>query len=100
MLSPRRTQGIEIHNAIADDEGTGYRPPRKKTTPQTQSVCAGNRRQVPDGEFFLAYGQHTITRDKWIPPLHDNTLSRGFYRAKLPYFSFSQAIMHENKSGF
>jgi len=31
---------------------------------------------------------------------HDKTLSRGFYRAKLPYFSFSQAIMHENKSGF
>ena len=31
---------------------------------------------------------------------HDNTLSRGFYRVKLPYFSFSQAIMHENKSGF
>jgi len=31
---------------------------------------------------------------------HDNTLSRGYYRAKLPYFSFSHAIMHENKSGF
>ena len=31
---------------------------------------------------------------------HDKTLSRRFYRVKLPYFSFSQAIMHENKSGF
>jgi hypothetical protein len=31
---------------------------------------------------------------------HDKTLSRRFYRAKLPYFSFSHAIMHENKSGF
>jgi hypothetical protein len=56
MLPPRRTQGIEIHNAIADDEGTGDRPPRKKTTLQTQSACADNRRQVPDGDFFLAYG--------------------------------------------
>jgi hypothetical protein len=31
---------------------------------------------------------------------HNKTLSRGYYLAKLPYFSFSQAIMHENKSGF
>jgi len=31
---------------------------------------------------------------------HDKTLSKGFYRVKLPYYSFSHAIMHENKSGF
>jgi hypothetical protein len=32
--------------------------------------------------------------------LHDKTLSAGCYRAKSPHFSFSRAIMHENKVGF
>jgi hypothetical protein len=36
----------------------------------------------------------------YLAILHDKTLSRGFYRVKLTYFSFSRAIMHENKSGF
>ena len=36
----------------------------------------------------------------YLAILHDKTLSRGFYGVKLTYFSFSRAIMHENKSGF
>ena len=68
MPSPRRTQGIETHNAIADDEEIGYMPLQKRTTPQIQSACVGNRYQVSDAEFFLAYGNNIITRDEWIPP--------------------------------
>ena len=68
MPSPRRTQGIETHNAIADDAGIGDMPPRKRTTPQTQPACAGNQRLVPDADFLLPFTQHTIARDEWIAP--------------------------------
>ena len=68
MPSPRRTRGIETHNAIADDAGIGDMPPRKRTTPQTQPAFAGNQRLVPDADFLFAFSQHTITRDEWIAP--------------------------------
>ena len=69
MPSPRRTRGIETHNAIADDAGIGDMPPRKRTTPQTQPAFAGNQRLVPDADFLFAFSQHTITRDEWIAPI-------------------------------
>jgi hypothetical protein len=75
MPSPRRTQGIETHNASADDAGIGDMPPRKRTTPRTQPACAGNPRLVPDAAFLPPYGHDTITRDEWIPPSGDITFS-------------------------
>jgi len=36
----------------------------------------------------------------YLAKSHDKTLCQGFYQAKSPYNPFSQAIMHENKSGF
>jgi hypothetical protein len=68
MPSPRRTQGIETHNAIADDAGIGDMPPLKRTTRQTQPACADNQRLVPDADFLLAFNQDIITRDEWIAP--------------------------------
>ena len=68
MPSPRRTRGIETHNAIAGDAGIGDMPPRKRTTPQTQPACAGNQRLVTDADFLLAFSLHNITRDEWIAP--------------------------------
>ena len=70
MPSPRRTRGIETHNAIADDAGIGDMPLRKRTIPQTQPACAGNQRLVPDADFLLAFVQNSITRDEWIAPSH------------------------------
>jgi hypothetical protein len=75
MPSPRRTRGIETHNAIADDAGIGDMPLRKRTIPQTQPACAGNQRLVPDADFLLTFVQNSITRDEWIAPKPNSILS-------------------------